>query len=36
MEKQAYTVKEVAAQIGFSRRMITRMFERERGVCSRL
>jgi AraC-like DNA-binding protein len=32
MENQAYTVAEVAALTGFSRRTVTRMFERERGV----
>jgi AraC-like DNA-binding protein len=32
MEKQAYTVAEVAALIGLSRNTVTRMFERERGV----
>ena len=32
MEKQAYTVAEVAALTGFSRRTVTRMFGRERGV----
>jgi predicted DNA-binding transcriptional regulator YafY len=31
-EKQAYTVAEVAAMMGFSRNTITRMFEREPGV----
>jgi hypothetical protein len=32
MEKQAYTVAEVAALTGSSRPTITRIFERERGV----
>jgi predicted DNA-binding transcriptional regulator AlpA len=32
MEKQAYTVQEVAALTGFSRQTVTRMFEQERGV----
>jgi hypothetical protein len=32
MEKQAYTVREIAAMTGFSRQIITRLFERERGV----
>lgn len=31
-DKQAYTVSEVAALTGFSRRIITRLFEREKGV----
>jgi AraC-like DNA-binding protein len=31
-EKQAYTVREVAALTGFSRQTVTRMFQRERGV----
>lgn len=31
-EKQAYTVAEVAALMGFSRPTITKMFEREPGV----
>lgn len=32
MEKEAYTVKEVAAKMGLSRQTITRIFEDERGV----
>jgi AraC-like DNA-binding protein len=32
MEKQAYTVAEVATMTGFSRQTVTRIFERERGV----
>ena len=31
-DKQAYTVDEVAAMTGYSRRTITRLFEHERGV----
>jgi transcriptional regulator GlxA family with amidase domain len=31
-DKQAYTVAEVAALTGFSRRLITRLFECETGV----
>ena len=32
MDKQTYTVKEVAALTGFSRQMVTGLFENERGV----
>jgi transcriptional regulator GlxA family with amidase domain len=32
MPKPVYTVAEVAALTGLSRRTVTRMFERERGV----
>ena len=32
MEKQVYTVKEVAAMTGFSHTTIIRMFEKEPGV----
>jgi predicted DNA-binding transcriptional regulator AlpA len=32
MEKQVYTVKEVAARTGFSQPTIIRMFEKEPGV----
>jgi AraC-like DNA-binding protein len=32
IEKQVYTVAEVATMMGFSRGTVTRMFERERGV----
>jgi hypothetical protein len=32
MEKQVYTIEEVAAMTGFSRRTVSRMFEREPGV----
>lgn len=32
MEKHAYTIREVAVLTGFSQRIITRMFEKERGV----
>ena len=32
MEKQAYTVAEIAALMGFSRQTVTRMFRAERGV----
>jgi predicted DNA-binding transcriptional regulator AlpA len=34
MEKQAYTIDEVAALTGFSRRTVIRLFEAERGVIA--
>jgi hypothetical protein len=34
-DKPAYTVAEVAALMGFSRQIVTEMFENERGVIVR-
>lgn len=33
-EKQAYTVREIAAMTGFSRQTVTRMFQQEKGVIA--
>jgi len=32
MDKEVYTVQELAAKMGLSRQTITRLFEKERGV----